>query len=170
MTTQPIQPNLSTALVLGASIAGLWTARVLADHFDQVLILDRDILPEEPDPRPGVPQARQYHILLLRGLQILRDLFPGIEEELIAAGAVPFDVTDDVRVRSRGRWLRQFPSGMCLLSCSRILLEATLRRRLRQNPRIRFVEGVEVKGLIADQGAARVTGVRFRRRAGDESQ
>jgi 2-polyprenyl-6-methoxyphenol hydroxylase-like FAD-dependent oxidoreductase len=169
LTTQSIQSNLSTALVLGASIAGLWTARVLADHFDQVLILDRDRLPEGPEPRPGVPQARQYHILLLRGLQILRVLFPGSEEELIAAGAVPFDVTDDVRVRSRGRWLRQFPSGMCLLSCSRILLEATLRRRLRQNPRIRFVEGVAVKGLVADHGAARVTGVRFRHRAGDET-
>ena len=137
MTTQsnqPTQSNPSTALVLGASIAGLWTARVLADHFDQVLVLDRDILPHGPDTRPGVPQARQYHILLLRGLQILRELFPGMEEELIAAGAVPFDVTDDVKVRSRGRWLRQYPSGMGLLSCSRILLEATLRCRLRQNP------------------------------------
>ena len=164
MTTQSTQSKLNTALVLGASIAGLWTARVLADHFDQVLVLDRDILPQGSGPRPGVPQARQYHILLLRGLQILRDLFPGIEEELIAAGAVPFDVTEDVKVRSRGRWLRQYPSGMCLLSLSRPLLEATLRSRLHQNPRIRFVEGVEVKGLVADSGAARVTGVRFRRR------
>ena len=94
----------------------------LADHFDQVLVLDRDILPQGPDTRPGVPQARQYHILLLRGLQTLRELFPGMEEELIAAGAVPFDVTGDVKVRSRGCWLRQYPSGMGLLSCSRILL------------------------------------------------
>lgn len=167
--TQSSQSTSNTALVLGASIAGLWTARVLADHFDQVLVLDRDVLPQGSDPRPGVPQARQYHILLLRGLQILRELFPGIEEELIAAGAVPFDVTEDVKVRSRGRWLRQYPSGMCLLSLSRPLLEATLRRRLRQNPRIRFVESVEIKGLVADSGAARITGVRFRRRAGDEA-
>jgi 2-polyprenyl-6-methoxyphenol hydroxylase-like FAD-dependent oxidoreductase len=167
LTTQSNQINRSnprTALVLGASIAGLWTARVLADHFDQVLVLDRDILPQGPDTRPGVPQARQYHILLLRGLQILRDLFPEIEEELIAAGAVPFDVAEDVKVRSRGRWLRQYPSGMRLISCSRILLEATLRCRLRQNPHIRFIEGVEVKGLVADIAAARVTGVRFRYR------
>ena len=168
MTTQSNQPNPRTALVLGASITGLWTARVLADHFDQVLVLDRDVLPQGPDTRAGVPQARQYHILLLRGLQILRDLFPGIEEELIAAGTVAFDVTEAVKVRSRGRWLRQYPSGMCLLSCSRILLEATLRGRLRQNPRIRFVEGVEVKGLVADSEAARVTGIRFRHRKGEE--
>ena len=163
-SSQSNQGNPKTALVLGASIAGLWTARVLADHFDQVLVLDRDILPQGPDTRPGVPQGRQYHILLLRGLQILRDLFPEIEEELIAAGAVPFDVTEDIKVRSRGRWLRQYPSGTRLISCSRILLEATLRRRLRQNPCIRFIEGAEIKGLVADDGAARVTGVRVRHR------
>jgi 2-polyprenyl-6-methoxyphenol hydroxylase-like FAD-dependent oxidoreductase len=157
-----VQPR--TAIILGASIAGLWAARVVADHFDRVLVLDRDHLPEGPDPRPGVPQARQYHILLLRGLQLLRQLFPGAEEELIAAGAVPFDVTNDVKLQVRGRWLRQFPSGQCLLSCSRLLLEATLRRHLRQDPRIGFVEGVEVNGLVTDAAAATVMGVRVHRR------
>jgi 2-polyprenyl-6-methoxyphenol hydroxylase-like FAD-dependent oxidoreductase len=150
--------------VLGASVAGLWTARVLTDHFDSVLILDRDYLPEGPEPRPGVPQARQYHILLLRGIQLLRQYFPGAEEELVAAGAIPFDITGDLKLRSRGQWLRQFPSGQCLLSCSRVLLEATLRRHLRQNPRVRFVEGVEVTGLVANPAGTTVTGVRLRRR------
>lgn len=160
----PVHPR--TALVLGASIAGLWTARVLADHFDEVLVLDRDHLPEGPELRGGTPQARQYHILLLRGLQILRELFPGAEEEMVAAGAVPFDLMNDVKVQSRGQWLRQFPSGQYLISCSRLLLEATLRRHLRQNPRVRFVEGVDVTGLVADDPAT-VTGVHLRRRAGE---
>jgi len=154
------------ALVLGASMAGLWTARVLADHFDEVVVLERDRLPEGAAPRAGVPQARQYHVLLLRGLQLLREYFPGLEEELIAAGAVPFDITGDVKLRSRGKWLRQFPSGQQLLSCSRLLLEAAMRRRLRQDARIRFVEGVEVTGLVAGSGGARVTGVRYHTRAG----
>lgn len=153
-----------TALVLGASMAGLWTARVLADHFDRVLLVERDRLPTDASPRPGAPQARQYHILLLRGLQIMHDLFPGLEQELIASGAVPFDVTGDVRLRSRGKWLPQFPSGQQLLSCSRLLLEAAMRGRLRQNDRIRFVEGVEVTGLETDVARTTVTGVRMRRR------
>ena len=165
-----VPPNGRTAIVLGASIAGLWTARVLADHFDTVLLVDRDHLPEGPDLRPGTPQARQYHILLLRGLQLLRELFPGAEEELIAAGAVPFDMTQDVKLRSRGEWLRHFPSGQILLSCSRLLLEATLRRRLRENGRIRFVEGVEAAGLLADTAGATVTGVRVRRRGGADER
>lgn len=169
MTTEPSSSigganRPRRALVLGASIAGLWTARVLADQFDEVLVLERDRLPEDAAPRSGAPQARQYHILLLRGLQLLREYFPGLEEELIAAGAVPFDVTGDVMLRSRGKWLRQFPSGRRLLSCSRLLLEAHMRRRLRQDARIRFVEGVDVTGLLADNGGTAITGVRYQPR------
>ena len=55
------------AIVMGGSMAGLWTARVLADHFDHVTIVERDQLPSEPRHRPGVPQARQIHVLLRRG-------------------------------------------------------------------------------------------------------
>ena len=71
------------AIVMGASVAGLWAARVLADHFDEVLIVERDNLPEGPELRPGIPQARQYHIMLLKGLQLMDDLFPGLRTELI---------------------------------------------------------------------------------------
>ena len=155
-----------TAIVLGASMAGLWTARVLADHFAQVVVVDRDRLPDDAAPRPGAPQARQYHILLRRGLEILHDLFPGMERELIEAGAIPFDLTGDVKLRSRGQWLPMFPSGQQLVSCSRLLLEATMRRRLRQMPRIRFVEGVEAVGLISDTSHTTITGVQLRPRGG----
>ncbi|HAJ35933.1 MAG TPA: 2-polyprenyl-6-methoxyphenol hydroxylase-like oxidoreductase [Chloroflexi bacterium] len=159
-----------TALVLGASMAGMWTARVLADHFDQVLLVERDRLPTDASPRPGAPQARQYHILLLRGLQIMHALFPGLEQELIASGAVPFDITGDVRLRSRGKWLAQFPSGQQLLSCSRLLLEATMRRRLRQDARICLVEGADVIGLETDAAHTTVTGVRIKRRRAEAAQ
>ncbi len=153
-----------TAVVMGASMAGLWTARVLADHFDQVLVLERDRLPEGAAARPGAPQAQQYHILLRRGLQLMQSLFPGLDQELITAGAVPFDVTHDVKLRTRGKWLTQFASGQQLLSCSRILLEAALRRRLRQDSRIRFIEGVEVTGLETNPQQTTVTGVQYRSR------
>jgi 2-polyprenyl-6-methoxyphenol hydroxylase-like FAD-dependent oxidoreductase len=44
------------AVVIGAGIAGLVTARVLTDHFDRVTLLERDNLPEGPEFRVGVPQ------------------------------------------------------------------------------------------------------------------
>ena len=158
------------AIVMGASIAGLWTARALIDHFDEVLVLERDHLPEGPEFRSGAPQVRQFHTLLQSGLQQLRTWFPGLEEELIAAGAVPYDIVGDVHLRIRNRWQPRFPSGWVLLSCSRLLLEAGIRRKLRQNPCIHFVEGMEVVGLQTDEARQRVTGVRFRNRRSGSAQ
>jgi 2-polyprenyl-6-methoxyphenol hydroxylase-like FAD-dependent oxidoreductase len=57
-----------------------------------------------------------------------------------------------------------------LLSCSRVLLESRIRNRLRQNPCIRFVDGVEVVGLLSDDGKQRVTGVRVRDRGSRPNQ
>jgi hypothetical protein len=62
--------------VLGASIGGLLTARVLADFYDRVSVADRDLLPESPANRRGVPQGHHVHNLLGRGSQILGELFP----------------------------------------------------------------------------------------------
>ena len=59
------------AIVIGSSMAGLWTARVLADHFDQITIFERDYLPQEAVSRSGVPQDRHVHILLY-GTEIIR--------------------------------------------------------------------------------------------------
>jgi 2-polyprenyl-6-methoxyphenol hydroxylase-like FAD-dependent oxidoreductase len=150
------------AIVMGGSVAGLWTARALADHFDEVLLLERDTLPDGPEMRSGVPQARQYHVMLLRGLQIMDQLFPGLREELIAEGAIHFDVVNDTALRSRNQWLPQFPSDQTLLSCSRLLLEAGLRRRLRVFGNVRFVENVEATGLETDAQATRITGVHIK--------
>jgi glycine/D-amino acid oxidase-like deaminating enzyme len=44
------------AVVIGGSIAGLLTARVLSDYFDTVTIFDSDTPPEQVGPRKGVPQ------------------------------------------------------------------------------------------------------------------
>ena len=166
----PTQPQngkkFGKAIVMGASIAGLWTARALMDHFEEVWLIERDQLPEGAEFRPGAPQARQYHGLLKSGLDQMKAWFPGLDEELISAGAVPYDVTQDTRVRIRGRWYPQFRSGLILLSCSRLLLESSIRRRLRQNPCIRFIEGVEVTGLQSDEQKRRITGVHIRNRRG----
>ncbi len=166
----PNGKKFGKAIVMGASIAGLWTARALIDHFDEVIVLERDHLPEGADFRSGAPQVRQFHTLLQSGLQQMKEWFPGLDEELISAGAVPYDVIGDIHLRANNRWLPQFPSGSILLSCSRLLLESSIRRRLRQNPCIRFVEGVEVVGLQSDEEKRRVTGARIRNRRGGSDQ
>jgi 2-polyprenyl-6-methoxyphenol hydroxylase-like FAD-dependent oxidoreductase len=80
------------AVVLGASMGGLLAARVLADFYRTVTVVERDVLPDDPANRRGVPQGRHVHGLLARGAQILDELFPGFLDELVAAGA---NVLDD---------------------------------------------------------------------------
>ena len=88
------------AVVVGASMAGLIAARVLADRFERVTVIDRDTLPTGDENRAGVPQGRHGHGLLASGFRALEGLFPGLEQELVAAGAVPGDII--------GRCLRLF--------------------------------------------------------------
>ena len=152
------------AIVMGASIAGLWTARVLSDHFEEVVLLERDHLPEGAEFRSGVPQAHQLHLLLKSGLEQMKNWFPDLYEELISDGAIPFDGINDLDVRIRHRWQQRFPSEYAMLSCSRMLLESNIRRRLKQYPRIHFVEGVDVVGLQGDENRQRVSAVRIKSR------
>src|SRR6201999_3259081 len=79
------------AVVLGASMGGLLAARVLADFFGTVTVVERDVLPDGPAIRRGVPQGRHVHVLLARGAQILDELFPGFLNELVADGAPVWD-------------------------------------------------------------------------------
>jgi hypothetical protein len=61
-------------------------ARVLADHFDGVTLLERDRFPETPTARKGLPQGRHAHGLLERGRQTLERLLPGLTGELVRTG------------------------------------------------------------------------------------
>jgi len=42
-------------VVIGAGMAGLTTAAALADHFAEVIILERDAIPVDISARPGTP-------------------------------------------------------------------------------------------------------------------
>jgi 2-polyprenyl-6-methoxyphenol hydroxylase-like FAD-dependent oxidoreductase len=79
------------AVVLGASMGGLLAARVLADFYRTVTVVERDVLPRDPVNRRGVPQGSHPHALLGRGVAILAELFPGFFDQLVADGAVKWD-------------------------------------------------------------------------------
>src|SRR4051812_48575928 len=72
------------AIVIGASMGGICAARALTKHFDEIVVLDRDDLPETPDDRRGVPQARHYHTMLGLGQRTLEGWFPGLDDALLA--------------------------------------------------------------------------------------
>src|SRR5262245_27845724 len=79
------------AIMLGASMGGLLAARVLAESYRTVTVVERDTLPAGPEPRRGVPQGRLIHGLLARGAQILDELFPEFLDQMVADGAIPWD-------------------------------------------------------------------------------
>src|SRR4051794_8825366 len=97
------------AVVIGGSIAGLLAARVLSEYFEEVTIVERDRLPEEPEARPGVPQARHAHALLTRGQLILEQFFPGLPAELLDGGALRVDAAQDVARLTPAGWGLRFP-------------------------------------------------------------
>ena len=152
------------AVVLGASMAGLLAARVLADAYRRVTVIDRDELPQVPGHRRGVPHGRHVHALLARGQQVLEELLPGITAELIALGAPAGDLLANGRWYLSGHLLRQAPSGLVGLCASRPALEGQVRARVRALPNVAFLEGRDIVGLAAAPDGRRVTGVRVRRR------
>ncbi|NOK08764.1 hypothetical protein HNS30_06930 [Corallococcus exercitus] len=62
--------RFGSAVVIGGSMAGLLSARVLADHFDKVALVERDVRVEGPAARKGVPQGPHIHVLLDTGRRI----------------------------------------------------------------------------------------------------
>jgi 2-polyprenyl-6-methoxyphenol hydroxylase-like FAD-dependent oxidoreductase len=153
------------AVVAGGSIAGLLAARVLADHFAQVTIVERDELPERPEFRPGVPQSRHFHGLLGRGREVLESMFPGLTAELTAAGAELLEWPTDLLSLGPAGWGRRFPTGFRVLTPSRHLLEWAIRRRVAALEGVRFVSSREAVGLVGTADGRAVCGVRLRRRA-----
>ncbi len=150
----------SHAIVVGASLTGLIAARVLSDRFDEVTIVDRDELPTAIDNRRGVPQGRHGHGLLASGCEALKQLFPEVEREWIAAGAVPGDVIGDVRWFQHGYYKAKFPSGFNGILMSRPLIEGTLRRLVGRLPNVRVLGQTHARTLETSDDGRGVSGVR----------
>jgi 2-polyprenyl-6-methoxyphenol hydroxylase-like FAD-dependent oxidoreductase len=156
------------AIVIGASMGGLLAARALADHYGEVIIVERDALPEGYEPRKGVPQGRHTHGLLARGREVLEQLFPGFTEELFAQGATSGDLVDKILWFNHGFYLCNAPSKLLGLAISRPMLEGSVRRRLLQLPNVRLLERCAVLEPTIDRDRGRVTGVQVQSRGGSD--
>ncbi len=159
------------AVVLGASMGGLLAARVLADFYETVTVVERDVLADDAVNRRGVPQGRHVHALLGRGSQVLAELFPGFLDDLVAAGVPVLDYTDLSKVFSsiaghqsaRSGAFRDIPPAFIP---SRPLLECLVRRRVRERANITLLEDYDVVDLTSTTARDRVTGARVRSRDG----
>jgi 2-polyprenyl-6-methoxyphenol hydroxylase-like FAD-dependent oxidoreductase len=163
------------AVVLGASMSGLLAARVLADFYDTVTVVERDVLPDDPASRRGVLQDTHVHVLMARCSLIVSDLFPGILDELAADGANVWSDGDLAKLHlsfgghslvHAGKLRHPMPSYYV----SRPFLEAHVRQRVRAIPNIVIRDGHDVGTVRLDASGDQVTGASVVNRvSGDES-
>jgi 2-polyprenyl-6-methoxyphenol hydroxylase-like FAD-dependent oxidoreductase len=144
-----------TAVILGGSAAGLCAAGALAPYFDQVLVLERDELPADAEHRRGVPQSKHPHFLLNSGRRAIGALFPGFEDDLIAAGGLHLMPSMDAAYLDREGWSARKRSSMTMVYGSRILIERVLRDKVWGLANVVIREGVTVTGLTTRDGGTR---------------
>ncbi|MGD9879554.1 MAG: FAD-dependent oxidoreductase [Dongiaceae bacterium] len=154
----------SDAVVAGAGVAGLLAASVLAEFFDRVKIVERDIASPGPRARRGVPQGRHAHALLPRGLAALEQLFPGFARTAIDRGAVAANAASEVSWGLGGDRLTAASDTLPVIVSTRPFLEEEIRRQVSRLPNIEFVgearvsdfalEGDQVTGVVLEHGTS----------------
>ena len=125
--------SLDTVAVAGGRLGGLLAAAAVAPHARQVLVVDRDRLPDAPTARGGTPQVLHAHGLLASGRLSIEGLLPGFTAEMVRLGAL-----SEGDMGTNGRWwvggglLTDCEIGVTGVAASRPLIEATVRRMVRQ--------------------------------------
>jgi 2-polyprenyl-6-methoxyphenol hydroxylase-like FAD-dependent oxidoreductase len=147
------------AVVVGASVAGLLAARVLADGFDRVTVVERNDLRDEPVARDGAPQTRHPHLLQGSGRIILDELFPTFGDEFVAAGGLVIDGASDFNFYDEDGYVAAPPTRMPLYAGSRPLLEYVLREQVSGIDGVRLLDGCHVTDYRMDDAGETVTGV-----------
>jgi 2-polyprenyl-6-methoxyphenol hydroxylase-like FAD-dependent oxidoreductase len=147
---------LDTACVLGGGVAGLLAARVLADHANRVVVVERDAAGAWDGARPGVPQGQHVHGLLPGGLGWMERWLPGLTRKMQHGGAV---LADPDRVVS---YLDGHPQARTgdhhLLFASRPFMEARIRDEVLRLSGVWILQA-QATGLEYRDGA--VCGVRY---------
>ena len=155
---------VNRAVVIGGGMAGLFAASALSAHAGEVVIVDRDDIPEDPVPRNGAPQSRHPHVLLFGGMDAMESWFPGFVDDVVSAGGIPGVAGRDFIVyRPEGRSYNlngyaPEPSDRGTMYLQpRPVLEACVRRRVLSLPNVTLRQGTRVERLCHD--GSRVTGV-----------
>ncbi|ANZ21436.1 2-polyprenyl-6-methoxyphenol hydroxylase-like oxidoreductase [Streptomyces noursei ATCC 11455] len=149
------------AVVIGAGMAGLAAARVLADSCEAVTVIERDTLPRGSAPRAGAPQGHHVHGLLALGAEVFEGYFPGLRAELEQAGAPVWDWGEGLCAVLPNGTPPPTPMGMPIQTFSRPFLEHALRRRVRALEPVTLRDGLTVTGLRT-AGPGKVVGVRVK--------
>jgi 2-polyprenyl-6-methoxyphenol hydroxylase-like FAD-dependent oxidoreductase len=151
--------NRRHAVVTGGSFGGLLAARILGSHFENVTIIEKDVVHRYPETRKGQPHTRHLHGLLPSGLSILSHYFPGILKEIVDQGAEVVDFAQSMNWFAYGGYKKSFVIGLDGVAISRPLLEHLIRERVLALPNIKLIDQTTAKGLLTAEGHQKITGV-----------
>ncbi|KAJ6506757.1 hypothetical protein C8R45DRAFT_970444 [Mycena sanguinolenta] len=153
-----------TAVVCGGSIAGIIAARICADHFERVIIVDPEIDDSEK-PKTRILQYNATHIFLSLFVEGARRLWSNFDAEMIAAGG-RFTVADIQFHYSGIRLLnpyQDYPPGQFprMLNIRRSNAQRVLHRLLMQHPsssKVTRLAGT-VRGVSATKDRASIESI-----------
>ncbi len=157
-------------LIIGAGIAGLSTALALGSSGREITILDRDPPPPETSTdeafdhweRKGVGHLRHSHAFLARLYKLIRDNYPELLRDLLAAGCVEIAFSENVPLKLRATYIpAPGDEDLTILTSRRTTLELVMRRYVARQSHIRFITETRVRGLVteAKDGSLLVKGV-----------
>ncbi len=152
------------AVVIGGSISGLLVARVLADQFESVTLIERGKEPTAPKVRKQVPQGYHAHLLLKSGELYLQDLFPDLVTEMKAEGSVTVDSSADLSWFHHGCWKIKYHSHLRVLTQSRPFLEWHIHRQVSDLDNVIFRYETRAKQFITTSDKTKIIGVELHNR------
>ncbi|MBI5615166.1 MAG: 2Fe-2S iron-sulfur cluster binding domain-containing protein [Gammaproteobacteria bacterium] len=148
-----------TAVVLGGSIIGISTAKALSAHYEKVIILEKDPVHRRQEGRNGAAQGWHLHHLLIAGQRQIETLFPGVVDDMVAAGAFKVDMGEQYRLMLGGSWKKPMKSGLDIVCAARPILEWAVRRRVDDEPQIDYRYETAVQDLVLDPATRSIVGV-----------
>jgi 2-polyprenyl-6-methoxyphenol hydroxylase-like FAD-dependent oxidoreductase len=142
-------------VIIGGGVGGLTAALALGRAGHEVTLLERDPLPPTADAeeafladRRGAPQVHQTHGFLARLQVTLRDRFPDVMQDLLAAGGSTMPMTRNLGEPQPG------DEDLQVIIIRRTTLEWVLRKAALTQPHVRILTDQTVTGLVAGPPAA----------------
>ena len=143
-------------LIIGAGMAGLFTALALGSRGHAVTILERDPPPPQGGAdeafadwnRRGVGHLRHSHAFLARLRSIIVERHPALHQRLMAAGCQEMTFASGLIGKSAERYVpKPGDENLTVLTSRRTTLELVLRQYVTELPGVTLRSGVNVAGL-----------------------
>lgn len=140
-------------IIVGGGFAGLLAAKIASSQFDRVTIIEKDPNNGDQKVRAGAVQGAHLHVLLQRGQEILKRIFPDFEREFEKAGCPKIDWAADTLWKTFSGRFPRYPSSVITYSMSRPFLESLLFTQVKGIQNVEFISGLVTEIVQRDSNS-----------------